>query len=203
MTMSSDGQDYDERPIRYHVVGLAKAHGGPVLEIGTGSCACMALSLALNGLQVTAVDLSAEAIRLARQKARERKVAAQITFRRADAARLPFDKGSYGVVVAFDALYYASHPEQVLAEMFRVCADNGLIIVTELNAARRKALRHKNNGLAERLPGLLSGYCCACERVGESSPPLVYLGDTLLSAGGKVSIPLIRRWLADLGLRPG
>ncbi|MBI5956750.1 MAG: class I SAM-dependent methyltransferase [Chloroflexi bacterium] len=163
--MSSDGQDYDERPIRSHVVGLAKAHDGPVLEIGTGSCACMALSLALNGLQVTAVDLSAEAIRLARQKARERKVAAQITFRRADAARLPFDKGSYGVVVAFDALYHASHPEQVLAEMFRVCASDGLIIITELNAAGRKALRHKDNGVERRLPGLLSRHCRACERV--------------------------------------
>lgn len=165
--MSAGGQDYDDRPICSHVVGLAKAHGGPVLEIGTGSCACMALRLARGGLQVIAVDLSAEAIRLARQKAREMKVTAQITFRRANAARFPFDKGSYGVVVAFDALYHTSHPEQVLAEMFRVCADNGLIIVTELNAAGCKALRHKNNGLAERLPGLLSGYCCAYERVND------------------------------------
>lgn len=40
-------------------------------------------------------------------------------------------------------------------------------------------------------------------RKGESNPPLVYLGDMLLSAGGRVSIPLIRRWLEDLGLRPG
>lgn len=51
---------------------------------------------------------------------------------------------------------------------------------------------------AAAFPAVLDGV-----RKGESSPPLVYLGDTLLSAEGKVSIPLIRRRLEDLGLRPG
>ncbi len=37
---------------------------------------------------------------------------------------------------------------------------------------------------------------------GESQPPLVFIGDELLSSGGKISAPAIRRRLETLGLSP-
>ena len=37
---------------------------------------------------------------------------------------------------------------------------------------------------------------------GEGQVPLVFVGKDLLSSGGKVSVPAIRRQLEDLGLEP-
>lgn len=49
----------------------------------------------------------------------------------------------------------------------------------------------------DRFPEVL-----ALVRGGDGAVPLVFVGDELLSAGGKVSVPAIRRRQEDLGLAP-
>ena len=61
------------RPETAELVSLILQEAQPgqrALDIGTGS-GCIAVSLALEGLQVTAMDISAEALRIARGNARE------------------------------------------------------------------------------------------------------------------------------------
>lgn len=70
-----------------------------VLDVGTGSgCIAVALARALRWPHITAVDISAEALDVARENARGAKV--KIDFRRADALQPDFVAGEWDVIVS-------------------------------------------------------------------------------------------------------
>jgi len=154
-------QGLDAKSVRARVVGVCLRHGSPVLDVGTGACACMAAELAQRGLRVMAVDHASSAVRIAQERAAGG-LADYLEIRHADAARLPFPDGSYRSVVAFDALCHAPDPAQVLKEMFRVSSH--AVIVTELNDAGRRATRHRDLGFELRLPELLALHCNGCQK---------------------------------------
>ena len=155
---------YDEAPVRVQVASLVHGYGSPVLDLGTEACACMAVTLARQGISVMAVDGSSSAVRMAQERATG-KLAKRLEVRHADAARLPFPDGSYRAVVAFDALCHTADPVAVLAEMFRVCDAGGAIIITELNTAGREITRHRDGGFEKKLPALLARHCSDCEQI--------------------------------------
>ncbi len=150
---------------RARVARLACKGGGPVLDVGTGACACMAVILARCHLRVTAIDSGSVAVRFAENVAAVRALSRWLDVQRLDAAQMPFADGSYGVVLAFDALGHSTAPEQVLAEMFRVCAPDGLLLITEYNRRGRKATRHLNFGFETRLAKMLRRHCAHCQRI--------------------------------------
>lgn len=154
-------QGLDAESMRARVVEVCLRHGRPVLDVGTGACACMAAALAHHGLQVTAVDHASSAVRIAQERAAGN-LADYLEIRHADAARLPFADGSYRSAVAFDALCHAPDPAGVLKEMFRVSSN--AVIVTELNEAGRRATRHLDLGFEMRLPYLLALHCNGCQK---------------------------------------
>jgi len=155
---------YDEAPVRAQVAALTWRFGDPALDVGTGACACMAVTLARRGHSVMAVDTSSSAVRMAQERATG-KLAKRLEVRHADAARLPFPDGSYRAVVAFDALCHTADPVAVMAEMFRVCDAGGGVIITELNTAGREVTRHRDGGFEKKLPGLLTRHCASCEKI--------------------------------------
>ncbi len=155
---------YDEAPVREQVAALVQRYGGPVLDVGTGACACMAVTLARQGFSVIAVDKASSAVRIAQERATG-KLARYLKVRHANAARLPFPDGSYRAAVAFDALCHTANPAAVLTEMFRVCDDGGAIIITELNTAGREITRHLDGGFEKKLPELLARHCASCEKI--------------------------------------
>ena len=155
---------YDEAPVRAQVTSLVHGYGSPVLDVGTGACACMAVTLARRGHSVMAVDTSSSAVRMAQERATG-KLARRLQVRHVDAIRLPFPDSSYRAVVAFDALCHTSDPAVVLAEMFRVCGAGGAIIITELNTAGREITRHRDGGFQKKLPALLARHCSDCEQI--------------------------------------
>jgi ubiquinone/menaquinone biosynthesis C-methylase UbiE len=156
--------DYDEIPVRAKIGALARRYGGPALDIGTGACACMALALARDGLQVTAVDYASSAVRIAQERA-VGELADRLEVCFANAAHLLFPDGSHQIVVAFDVLCHTADPAAVLSEMFRVCAGGGVVIVAELNGAGREITRHRDGGFEKGLPDLLARYCQDCQRL--------------------------------------
>lgn len=163
----SHAAGYDAAPVRARVAALAQGYGGPALDIGTGACACLAVALARSGLRVTAVDHASSAVRSAQERAAG-ELSGRLDVRYAEGTRLPFPDGAYRVVAAFDALCHAAEPARVLAEMFRVCADDGAVIVTELNPAGRQITRHRDDGFETKLPVLLAPHCQDCQQIADA-----------------------------------
>ncbi len=172
---------YDEAPARARVVRLARRYRGPVLDVGTGACACMAVALARCGLTVTAIDHASSVVRIAQERATG-KLADALDVRHIDAAQLPFADESYRVVVAFDTLCHAPEPAAVLSEMFRV--SSGAVIVTELNAAGRRVMSHHDH-FDQQLPGLLANHCQACQQF-QHRHHTTYICDRRSWAAGEV-----------------
>jgi len=146
--------EYDPVPTRDLITNIAVQHGGPVLDIGAGASAGMAVSLARAGLRVTAIDHASSAVRIAQGRAAG-ELAERLDVRYLHAEHLPFPDAAYPVVVAFDALCHANAPEKVVAEMFRVCTAEGLVIIAELNTLGRELTRHLDGGFEKRLPDLI------------------------------------------------
>ena len=151
---------YVVTPVRERVVALSQRFGGPVLDVGTGACACMAVVMAQNGLSVTAVDHASSAVRIAQERSAG-KLNKNLDIRLLDAIQLPFQDRSYRVVTAFDALCHASEPDAVLKEMFRVGSD--AVIITELNAAGRNITHHLDEDFKDKLVELLAHHCQNCQ----------------------------------------
>ncbi|HTY15577.1 MAG TPA: methyltransferase domain-containing protein [Methanoregulaceae archaeon] len=101
---------------------------GKVLDIGCGTGA-MALVLARMGYQVTGIDLSGEMIAMARNKAVEDGIA--IGLISGDAEKLPFDDGSFDIIVTRHLLWTVPHPEIALREWYRVLAPNGRVLIID------------------------------------------------------------------------
>ena len=158
---------YDAAPMRTRVAALSQRYGGPALDIGTGACACLAIAMVRNGLRVTAVDHASSAVRIAQERAAG-ELSAYLDVRYAEATHLPFPNGVYRVVTAFDVLCHAAEPAGVLAEMFRVCADDGAVIITELNPDGRQVTRHHNDGFETQLPALLAPHCQHYQQVNDA-----------------------------------
>ena len=125
----------------------------------------MARILARCHLHVTAIDSSAVAVHFAENVAASRALSRWLEVHREDAAHMPFADGSYGLVLAFDALGHSTTPEQILTEMFRVCAPGGLVLITEYNRRGRKATRHLNFGFETGLARMLRRRCTPCRRI--------------------------------------
>jgi 2-polyprenyl-3-methyl-5-hydroxy-6-metoxy-1,4-benzoquinol methylase len=104
-----------------HIPGFAQFErwgGKRVLEIGCG-IGTDTISFARAGAQVTAVDLSAESLKLARQRAEVFELADRIQFFQADAENLSSSvpPAPYDLVYSFGVIHHTPHPERVVAQI--------------------------------------------------------------------------------------
>jgi len=99
-----------------------------VLDVGCGT-GVMGLLFAEMGHQVTGVDLSEGMMAKAREKAYVQKLS--IELRRGDAEHLPFNDGSFNVVVNRHLLWTLPHPEIALKEWHRVLKKGGMVIIID------------------------------------------------------------------------
>jgi ubiquinone/menaquinone biosynthesis C-methylase UbiE/uncharacterized membrane protein YphA (DoxX/SURF4 family) len=104
----------------------------------------------LPDVEVWGIDLAPTMIELAREHAAASAAAGRLHFEVADVATLPFEDGSFDVVLSTGSIKH--WPDQVagLREMHRVTAPGGRVVVAEMNrlapaeaiAAQRPRLRH-------------------------------------------------------------
>lgn len=100
---------------------------GAVLEVGVGTG--ISLGKYRRGLSVTGIDLSPEMLARARGRvAKEGLVHVQAVLEM-DAADLKFDDESFDVVVAMYVMTVVPDPDQVMAELERVCKPGGEVII--------------------------------------------------------------------------
>jgi ubiquinone/menaquinone biosynthesis C-methylase UbiE len=95
-----------------------------LLDVACGS-GQLALIAARRGVQVTGVDIAANAIRAARARAQAEALPAQ--FDEGDAEALPYPDASFDVVASLFGAMFAPRPDLVTQELVRVCRPGGTI----------------------------------------------------------------------------
>ncbi len=109
--------------------GLTK---GRILDIGMGDCGCMSFYLARKGFQVVGIDSSSKAVHEARETAAGRKCSGLFSAKRANAEQLPFQRYEFDAVIAYNSFHHMNGIGRAISEMFRVCKDRGLVIISDL-----------------------------------------------------------------------
>ncbi len=112
---------------RRHATKVANTSGGRVLEVGVGTG--LALPYYNPELDVTGIDFSEEMLQRARAKVSEEKLSHVRELRQMDARKLDFPDASFDIVVAMHLISVVPDPEQVMAEMARVCKPGGQILL--------------------------------------------------------------------------
>jgi SAM-dependent methyltransferase len=108
-------------------IDAAAGTAAPLLEIGVGT-GRVALPLHRRGRRIAGVDLSAPMMARYRAKAGELGLGPPL-LAQADAARLPFRERTFGAVLEVHVLHLVPAWRAALAEMRRVLADTGVVLV--------------------------------------------------------------------------
>ena len=112
-------------PVAARLVKFAGVRAGhDLLDVGCGT-GVVAITAERNGAHVTGLDLTPELLDRARENARIAN--AKIDFREGDVEALPFENGSFDVVLSQFGHMFAPRPDVALAEMLRVLKPGGRI----------------------------------------------------------------------------
>jgi len=100
--------------------------GARILDVASGA-GQTAIPMSRAGAKVTGVDIASNLIEQARARAQAENLDAR--FDEGDAEMLPYDNGSFDLVVSLIGAMFAPRPELVSAELKRVCRPGGKIIM--------------------------------------------------------------------------
>ncbi len=149
---------------RRRAVALARLGPGETaldVGVGTGDLAFELLAASDATARVVGIDLSAEMLVRARERAATRRLGARFEARTGDAQALPFGDASFDRVVAGFAVRNFGDLAAGLAEMRRVLRPGGRAVILELSTPPSPLVRavfglyfHR---LAPRIAGLLGG----------------------------------------------
>jgi len=132
----------------------AKISSGRILDLGTGpGYLPFAMAKIAPGLEIVGIDLSSGMVELARKKARELGFSNRVTFEVANAARLPFEDGSFDFVVSTLSLHHWSNPAACFKEIYRVLKDNAQADIFDL---RRDTTKEVNAEVRQKYGWFLS-----------------------------------------------
>jgi len=149
-----DAMDFSAVNARF-VADFLAAHGpgrgGEVLDVGTGPARVpVALCRADRNLRVLGVDLAGPMLELARRNVHEAELTDRIRFARGDAKGLPFPDGRFEAVVSNTIVHHIADPGPALAEMARLVAPGGTLMIRDL-------ARPADEAALEALVGLHAG----------------------------------------------
>ncbi len=122
-----EARKYFVEPHIHAFAEFPRWNGRRVLELGCG-IGTDTISFARAGAQVTAVDLSAESLSVARQRAETFGLADRIRFYQADgedlSRQVPVEP--YDLVYSFGVVHHTPHPGRAVAELRRYLAPGGV-----------------------------------------------------------------------------
>lgn len=114
-----------------HLDRLDVQPGMTVLDLGCGTGAPGVRLARWCDADITGVSVSVGDIALATARAEAEGVSRRITFRQADAARLPFADGTFDRVLAIESLAHVADRGQVLSEIARVLRPGGRVVLSD------------------------------------------------------------------------
>jgi SAM-dependent methyltransferase len=100
--------------------------GQRLLDVGCGA-GQLAIPAARMGLEATGVDIAANLVARARERAAAEGLSAR--FDEGDAEALPYEDGSFDIVASIFGAMFAPRPERVAAELLRVCRPGGRVLM--------------------------------------------------------------------------
>jgi len=108
---------------------LALSSASNVLEIGSGAGGCALHVARALKCRVVGLDVNAEGVRQANQRAKELRLDVLVRFEQADACqRMPFDDNSFDAAYSNDAVCHLANRAGVLAELHRVLKPGGRLL---------------------------------------------------------------------------
>lgn len=131
----SDPERRDESSPWYDLVleFLSPVQGKRILEVACGRGGFSRL-LASKGAIVVGVDFSNSALTIAREKLlRHPESIGRVTYMQGDAQDLPFDQGSFDIVISCETIEHVPNPRAAIREMHRVCKLGGVLYLTAPN----------------------------------------------------------------------
>jgi ubiquinone/menaquinone biosynthesis C-methylase UbiE len=131
-----DAMDHSAVNLRF-VADFLAAHGpgrgGEMLDVGTGPARVpIAVCRADRHFRVLGVDLSGPMLELARRNVADAELTDRIRFARGDAKNLPFPDGRFEAIVSNTIIHHIPDPSPALAEMVRLVAPGGTLMVRDL-----------------------------------------------------------------------
>jgi ubiquinone/menaquinone biosynthesis C-methylase UbiE len=116
-----------------------------LLDVGTGS-GWMSILAAQSGFRVVSVDLDADTLLRAEERARQAGLSlfsSAPQFLRADVTTLPLRDRSFDVVCSYEAMHHLSDftCRRSISEMRRVLRPGGTLLIADLSEAGREAVR--------------------------------------------------------------
>lgn len=127
--------------------------GACVLDVASGA-GQTAIPMARAGAKVTGVDIATNLIEQARARAGAENLDAR--FEEGDAEMLPYEDGSFDIVVSLIGAMFAPRPELVAAELKRVCRPGGKIIMGNWTPAGFVGQMFKIHGRHVPPPAIMS-----------------------------------------------
>lgn len=114
---------------RRTAVEYINAKAGPkVLEVGVGTG--MALPFYSSSSAVTGIDFSHDMLAKAHKKVRRHSMSHVAELRQMDARDLDFPDATFDAVAAMHIMSVVPDPEQVIAEIARVCKPGGKVVIS-------------------------------------------------------------------------
>lgn len=104
-----------------------------ILDVGTGNGWLSINGAICYGLNTVAIDTSKQAIETAKNNAIAEGVDKKIDFRVEDASNTTFDNESFDYVISYGLLHHAKKRDKIIPELFRVCKNEGHLIISDLN----------------------------------------------------------------------
>ncbi len=109
------------------------AHQGHFLDIGTGPAQIpILLAQKQPQIKITAIDLSAEMLKVAEREVQSAALSQQIILQMGDAKELPFEDNYFDGIFSNSIIHHIPKPIQVMREVKRVLKPNGLIFFRDL-----------------------------------------------------------------------
>jgi SAM-dependent methyltransferase len=127
----------DEQALRLVVEFSGAGPADTVLDVACGP-GILACAFARVARHVTGIDLTPAMLDRARALAAEQRLT-NVTWQRGDVLPLPYPDGTFTIVTARFAFHHFLDPGAVLAEMRRVCAPRGRVVVIDSAPATDKA----------------------------------------------------------------
>ena len=105
---------------------------GKALDVGSGSgTLAIAFAKMLPGVAVTGLDLSDMVLEMARDNVQKAGVSSRVSFEKGDAEDMPFEDGTFNLVISSSTLHLLNDPVRMFDEIQRVLKLDGRFFITD------------------------------------------------------------------------